>query len=170
MLEILFGKTSLEGCFDQAYDTSAIAYVTEDDPPLLMIHGDADVVVPYAQATQMAKAMYDVKANCTLIKVDNGRHGFKPAQKSLPVEPDMNQIFHLTVTHLARYLEPALLGDLNMDGKRNVNDIFELALVYGMEGTDEDGNPAPDNWNPLADLEPDGVINNKDWKLFWRNY
>lgn len=163
-MERLFGKSSLTECYDQAYSVSPIAYVSEDDPPLLILHGDLDDVVPYAQATQMAKAMYDANASCALIRVDNAKHGFRPAKKDIPIEPSIEWIHLLTVEHLSRYLEPELTGDLNMDGKKDVYDVLIFATVFGTQGTDSEGNPAPDYWNPLADIEPDGRIDIKDWE------
>jgi len=164
-IECLFGKSSIEECYDLAYSTSPIAYVSEDDPPLMLIHGDRDDVVPYAQATQMVKETYESGSNCVLICANNGTHGFRPSDKNKPIEPSFEEICGLTVAHLARYLEPELLGDLNMDGAINIMDMFEFAQVFGMKGTDENGKPASDAWNPLADLNPDGRIDIDDWKL-----
>jgi len=36
----------------------------------------------------------------------------------------------------------------------------------GMLGFGPEAAPAPATWNPLADLEPDGRIDDRDWAAF----
>ena len=153
-------------CPETAIKASPVTYISKDDPPILMIHGDKDVVVPYNQSTVFAKKLFEVGNPCALIKVDNAGHGFVPTPKTAKTLPGIQDIKTLTVMQMARYLEPALLGDANMDGSIDYEDAFELATRIGFTGTDKDGNPAPDSWSPLCDIVPDGKINDADWVKF----
>ena len=54
--------------------TSPIVHVTGDDPPFLLIHGDADPVVPFEWSESML-AELQAKALPELIRVENGGHG-----------------------------------------------------------------------------------------------
>lgn len=153
-------------CLETAIKASPTTYISKDDPPILMIHGDKDVVVPYNQSTVFAKKLHEAGNPCALIKVDNAGHGFVPTPKTAKTLPGIEGIKTLTVMQMARYLEPALFGDANMDGSIDYQDAFELATRIGDRGTDIDGNPAPDTWNPLCDLVPDGKIDDADWKAF----
>ncbi|NTU61539.1 MAG: prolyl oligopeptidase family serine peptidase [Caldiserica bacterium] len=153
-------------CPETAIKASPTTYISKVDPPILMIHGDKDVVVPYSQSTVFAKKLFASGNPCALIKVDNAGHGFVPTPKTAKTLPDIEGIKTLTVMQMARYLEPALFGDTNMDGSIDYQDAFELATRIGDKGTDIDGNPAPDSWNPLCDIVPDGKINDADWVKF----
>ncbi|MCK5744228.1 MAG: alpha/beta hydrolase fold domain-containing protein [Caldisericia bacterium] len=166
-IKAFFGASTLEECYESAVKCSSVTYATNDDPPLLIQHGDRDPVVPYAQSQQFAKTMFSAGASCALIEVKNGGHGFGAVDKNIEVVPNREAVTFQCVAHLARYIEPAVLGDLNLDGKITIDDAINLAMLYGYQGTDAEGNPAPDFWNPLADIEPDGKIDIKDWNAFW---
>ena len=56
-------------------EASPIAYVTPDDPPFLLIHGDADPVVPYEWSERMLAALKDAGVESKLIRVEGGGHG-----------------------------------------------------------------------------------------------
>ncbi len=59
---------------------SPLNYVRQELPPILIIHGDQDEVVPYDQAVSLAKRLRDVSADFELVTVPNGKHGFTIAQ------------------------------------------------------------------------------------------
>lgn len=76
----LFGfrsNAAPEGSVELALLTegSPITYVTPDDPPFLLIHGDADPVVPFERSEQMQAALQDVGVETELITVKGGGHG-----------------------------------------------------------------------------------------------
>jgi len=155
-------------CPDLARQASPAFFVTADDPPLLIIHGDQDSVVPYSQAEILARLLREVKNAGALIKVLNAGHGFTPAPSSAAISPSLYQIAYLTVKHIARFIEPALFGDLNMDGEVDWLDGVELVRHWGQVGFGPGAEPAPESWNPLADLSPDGVIDQFDLEAFFR--
>lgn len=155
-------------CIDIALKASPITYVTPDDPPILIIHGENDRIVAYEQSEKIALKLKEAGNPCALIKVKNAGHGFTPDPPNSQIAPSRNYIDFLTVAHLARYTEPEVKGDLNIDGKVDFRDAVELIAHLGQTGIEENGAPAPDNWNPLADLVPDGRIDLKDWEEFWK--
>ena len=61
---------------------SPISYVSAGDPPFLLIHGDADALVPLEQSTRMHGALKAAGVESTLIVVRNGPHGLlSPRQR-----------------------------------------------------------------------------------------
>jgi dipeptidyl aminopeptidase/acylaminoacyl peptidase len=55
---------------------SPISYVSEDDPPVLTIQGDRDLLVPLAQATALDEKMKSADAPHTLLILEGQGHGF----------------------------------------------------------------------------------------------
>jgi acetyl esterase/lipase len=60
---------------DVAKAASPITYVTKDDPPFLIIHGDKDPTVPFNQSERLTKALKDSGVDVRFIKVEGGAHG-----------------------------------------------------------------------------------------------
>jgi acetyl esterase/lipase len=56
-------------------EASPITHVTPDDPPLLLIHGDADQWVPFAQSQVMIAALEAKGVEARLIRIPGGGHG-----------------------------------------------------------------------------------------------
>ena len=54
---------------------SPLNYVRPDLPPILTIHGDADTVVPYSQATRMQAELEKAGVPHQLITIPGGKHG-----------------------------------------------------------------------------------------------
>jgi acetyl esterase/lipase len=155
-------------CPVTARAASPISFVTPDDPPVLIVHGDHDVLVPYRQAEVFAERLRLAGVGCALVKVANADHGFAPNPAGATISPGLFQIAWLAIAHLARYLEPALLGDLDMDGRRNSSDLRSLFAALGTVGVGPSAVPAPPAWNPLADINPDGRIDSRDVEAFLR--
>jgi acetyl esterase/lipase len=156
-------------CPALARQASPVTYVTSDDPPILILHGEKDSLVPYSQAERFAEKLRLAHNACALIKVKNAEHGFIPIPLLAELSPNLEGINFLTVAHLGRHLEPALFGDLNMDGRKGFLDVRDLIRGLGAVGVGPFAAPAPGTWNPLADLEPDGVIDYKDLALLFQS-
>jgi len=56
-------------------DAAPLTHVTADDPPFLLIHGDADKTVPYNQSEAMEAALQKVGVAVKLVRVPGGDHG-----------------------------------------------------------------------------------------------
>jgi acetyl esterase/lipase len=54
---------------------SPITYVSKDDPPFLIIHGDKDMTVPFDQSDRLTKALKESGVDVLFIKVEGGGHG-----------------------------------------------------------------------------------------------
>lgn len=66
-------KTSVE--YKTAWAASPINYVSRDDAPVLLVHGDADRTVPFHQSEMMATALKNAAVPVKLIRIEGGDHG-----------------------------------------------------------------------------------------------
>jgi len=71
-------------------DASPTTHVTRDDAPFLLMHGDADVVVPLQQSEIMEQKLLSAGVPVRLIRVPGGQHGpyFLFFGKDEPRRPD----------------------------------------------------------------------------------
>ena len=60
---------------DKAAKANPIAYVTRDDPPFLLVHGDADKSVPFNQSELLEAALKKANVPVTFHAVKAGGHG-----------------------------------------------------------------------------------------------
>jgi len=76
-------KNTLE--YKLASAASPINYVSADDPPTLLIHGDADRTVPFHQSELMEAALKKLNVPVKLIRIEGGDHGPEfPGAKNPP--------------------------------------------------------------------------------------
>lgn len=61
-------------------DANPITYVTKDDPPILIMHGDMDISVPVHQSELFYKALKKAGVDATFYVVKGGGHGFRDAK------------------------------------------------------------------------------------------
>ncbi len=81
---------------DRVARANPITYVSKADPPILIIHGDQDKLVPYHQSVLLKEALEAVGAPVTFYKVEGGGHGgFKD-----PKVPELTKAF------LEKHLKP----------------------------------------------------------------
>jgi acetyl esterase/lipase len=64
---------------DQAPAISPILHVTPDDPPTLLIHGDADTLVNISHSQTMFKALQENRIKSEFITLPGAGHGFRDA-------------------------------------------------------------------------------------------
>lgn len=62
---------------EQAASISPILFVTPDDPPTLLIHGDADTLVPISASEVMYAALQAEAVESEFITIAGGDHGFR---------------------------------------------------------------------------------------------
>lgn len=55
-------------------DVSPITFASQDDPPILLFHGDADTVVPLAHAEKLNAKFDSIGGDCELVIVPKGTH------------------------------------------------------------------------------------------------
>jgi acetyl esterase/lipase len=59
----------------QYRDASPLTHVTRDDPPMLLMHGDADTIVPIKQSEIMESALKQAGVTVRFVRVPGGAHG-----------------------------------------------------------------------------------------------
>jgi dipeptidyl aminopeptidase/acylaminoacyl peptidase len=59
----------------QYREASPLTHVTADDPPMLLMHGDQDTIVPIKQSEIMESALKQAGVTVRLIRVPGGKHG-----------------------------------------------------------------------------------------------
>jgi acetyl esterase/lipase len=83
---------------------SPLFFVKAGDPPMLLVHGDADTLVPLAQSTVFDQALTQAGVPHQLIVVKNGGHGFGP-KPGTTIDPNMAQINAAVFVFFAKYLQ-----------------------------------------------------------------
>jgi arylsulfatase A len=74
---------------------SPIFYVSKDDPPLLLAHGEKDDLVPFVQSVRMAVAYRRVGLSVEFIAVKNAGHDFEQVGDA-PVSPSV-EVLRLSI-------------------------------------------------------------------------
>jgi len=75
--QVVFGATSKDD--PVLVRASPVTYVSPDDPPFLILHGDKDEVVPLSQSQILYARLQAAGVPATLVVVQNAGHGFQPA-------------------------------------------------------------------------------------------
>lgn len=83
---------------------SPIHHVSSDDPPLLLVHGEQDDLVPFLQSVEMAKAYQRAGLTVEFILVKNAGHDFEQIGLEA-VSPSVEEIHLKTIAFFKRYLE-----------------------------------------------------------------
>lgn len=65
---------------------SPITYVSKDDPPILLVHGDADDIVPIRHARDLDARMKQSGARSELFVVEGGRHNVAGAGEAKVID------------------------------------------------------------------------------------
>ena len=58
-----------------------ITFVSKDDPPFLVVHGDKDTTVPLNQSELLVAALKKAGVDVTFEVVRGAGHGFRPAER-----------------------------------------------------------------------------------------
>ena len=77
-------------------EVSPVTYITKDDPPISLIHGDKDPLVPLQQAQWFQSKMQAVKVPCQLMIKPDAGHGWKNVE--------------MDITHVFEWFDEILLG------------------------------------------------------------
>jgi acetyl esterase/lipase len=81
LLEQLVGASNANLAFLDKI--SPLTYISDDDPPFLILHGDKDSLVPLSQSQIFYQRLLATGVPVTLVVVKNGEHGFTPAGGTL---------------------------------------------------------------------------------------
>ena len=84
-MRALFGRSELdEAARQELRHASPIRRVVAGLPPFLLVHGSADMSVPFDQSARLQKALRDAGVSCDLISVPDGTHGARAWDELLP--------------------------------------------------------------------------------------
>ncbi|MBI4570114.1 MAG: alpha/beta hydrolase [Planctomycetes bacterium] len=79
---------------------SPIHHVTADDPPTLLIHGTADILVPIIQSRLMLARLKEAGVEAELLEVEGADHGFsRGAKQALSKEAITERVFEFVGRH-----------------------------------------------------------------------
>jgi dipeptidyl aminopeptidase/acylaminoacyl peptidase len=85
---------------------SPMLYVSKDDPPLLLVHGEKDDGVPFDQSVRMAETYRRAGLPVEFIAVKNAGHDFQHIGDA-PISPSVEVIHQKTVDFFKRYVVSA---------------------------------------------------------------
>ncbi|MFL5732078.1 MAG: alpha/beta hydrolase fold domain-containing protein [Chloroflexia bacterium] len=85
---------------------SPVTYVSKDDPPFLILHGEQDTVVPPELSREFYGRLTETGVPATLVMVKNAEHGIAPAGG--PISPSRAEITRMVGGFFDRYLKGAL--------------------------------------------------------------
>lgn len=85
-----FGGLAGDGSPEMAA-ASPVTYISADDPPFLIIHGDNDGVVPVEQSQILHERLTAAGVPATLVIVENGDHSLQ-GENTTPTQAEINDI------------------------------------------------------------------------------
>ena len=85
----------------KARKANPITYVTPDDPPMLLMHGEKDLSVPYNQSELLHAALQKAGVESTLYQVAGTGHGFRNAMNDTP-----QSLLQMAAEFFDRHLKP----------------------------------------------------------------
>jgi acetyl esterase/lipase len=83
---------------------SPVTYITPDDPPFLIIHGEKDGYAPLEQAQVLDAKLKAAGVSSQLVLVKNGEHGLTSVSGD-PAEPSLEEISRLILDFLNVHLK-----------------------------------------------------------------
>ena len=98
---MIFNASSLDDPLLQTY--SPVAYITPDDPPFLILHGESDQLVPLEQSQILYDKLKAAGVPVELVVVKNAGHGFRPADGD--IQPSMPELVKMVVDFFEEYLK-----------------------------------------------------------------
>jgi acetyl esterase/lipase len=66
---------AIQSCPDKAQAASPLRYITPDDPPMLIFHGDSDPLVPHNQGEQLYMALNKACRDAVFVSLPKAPHG-----------------------------------------------------------------------------------------------
>ncbi|HWZ00444.1 MAG TPA: alpha/beta hydrolase [Edaphobacter sp.] len=85
---------------------SPIFYLSKQAPPLLLVHGEEDDLVPFDQSARMADAYRRLGLPVEFIAVENAGHDFEHVGEA-PISPSVETVHQKTIDFFKHYLVSA---------------------------------------------------------------
>jgi acetyl esterase/lipase len=86
----------------EAKQASPLTYISRDDPPFLIVHGDQDPAVPIGQSKLLLEALKKADIDVSFVPVKNGKHGGFNADCDPNPEQIRDTVFSFFDKHLKR--------------------------------------------------------------------
>ena len=83
---------------------SPVSYIAPGDPPILLVHGTGDTLVPFAQSARLYDRYKRAHLDATLVRVDNANHDFEPVDKTKPLSINVDTIHAETIAFFEQHL------------------------------------------------------------------
>ena len=83
---------------------SPVTYVTADDPPFLILQGDADTIVPPEQSQILFDKLQAAGVSSELVIIKHAGHGFQQVG-NLPIRPSLIKLGKVVVAFFTKYLK-----------------------------------------------------------------
>jgi acetyl esterase/lipase len=99
--QTVFGATSRDD--PVLVQASPVTYITPDDPPFLILHGDQDTVVPLEQSQILYDKLKAGGVSAMLVIVKNAGHGFTPSGGA--ISPSRAELTKRIADFFDRYLK-----------------------------------------------------------------
>lgn len=100
LMQMLFGAPNVDAA--DLKSASAVTYISANDPPFLIIHGERDWVVAPEQSVRFDAQLDAADVPSQLVLVKNAGHGFVAMGK--PLEPTVPQILEMMLNFLKQRL------------------------------------------------------------------
>jgi len=78
-----------------AKKANPITYIDPGDPPVLIMHGEKDALVPILQSELFYDALTKAGVKAKLVRVKNAGHGFEPDPKGAAISPGADEIANM---------------------------------------------------------------------------
>ena len=101
LLQEVFNVTDSES--EVLKSASPVSYVSSDDPPFLILHGEKDTLVPVSQSLELYDWLRAVGIPVTLVMVKNAGHGFAPVDGA--IRPTRTEITKLMANFFDQHLK-----------------------------------------------------------------
>ena len=86
-------------------EASPVTHVTKDSPPTLLVHGDADPIVPIKHSELMEAALKKAEVPVKLVRLKGGVHGRNFGGANLPDAKDWPDYLGETVRWFDQHLQ-----------------------------------------------------------------
>lgn len=101
LLQQVFGSTDRSS--EAIQRASPVSWVTSDDPPFLILHGEKDGLVPLSQSQELYDRLTAAGVPATLLIVKNAGHGFTPVGG--PISPSRAELTQMIAHFFDRHLK-----------------------------------------------------------------
>lgn len=105
LLNTVFG--SADPTSEALRRASPATYVSKDAPPFLLVHGDADPIVPYQSSQALHDALRAAGAQASFILVRHAGHELRPAPGYATTDPPADELTRRLITFFDQALMPA---------------------------------------------------------------